>query len=158
MMSLRFCDICSDYVKLVIQKHPIKQAKKTNLMNAEYLRDQTRQDPRLSDLQRKLDNLEREKEAAVDRWSSCKRESEKKDLLVDKMTSQIRELAGNVDRVEMDKKRCLAELEDSMRKLKDYKSNEEDMKKMLRKTEEELRESEEQRIELKNRALEAIKE
>ena len=146
-----FCHICLQTARMNRDNADIS----TQL---QYLRDQSRQDPRLSDLQRKLDNLERDKEATQEKLSSFRGESERKDSLIERMTSQIRELTAHVDKAESDKRRYHVELEDSMKKLREYKINEEDIKNLLREKDEELRESEDKRTELKNRALEAIKE
>ena len=124
----------------------------------QYLRDHSRQDPRLNDLQRKLDSVQSDNEVYLDKVKSYKRETEQKDSLIDRMKSQIRELTEHMERVEADKRRYHSELEDSMKKLRDYKINEEDMKNLLREKEESLRESEDKRAELKNKAIEAIKE
>ena len=127
-------------------------------LQLQHLRDQPRPDPHLNDLQRKLDNLERDNEINLEKLKSYKHESEQKSSLIDKMTSQIRELTEHMNRVEADKRRYQAELEESIKKLRDFKLNEEDIKSLLREKEDALRESEEKRIELKNRAVEAIKE
>ena len=66
------------------------QATKASRENAEitsqlqFLRSQSnRTDPQISDLNRKLDNLEREKEKANDKLNSCKVESDRKDTLIE---------------------------------------------------------------------------
>ena len=142
----------------------ISQAAKMNRENTEmssqlqYLRDQPRPDARLNDIQRKVENLERDKEVNLEKLKSYKSESEQKDSLIDRMTSQIRELTEHVGRAESDKKRYRTELEDSMKRLRDCKISEDDMKSLLKEKEDALKESEDKRMELKSRALEAIKE
>ena len=127
-------------------------------LQLQHLREQPRPDPHFNDLQRKLDNLERNNEINLEKLKSYKHESEQKSSLIDKMTSRIRELTEHMDRLEGDKRRYQTELEESIKKLRDFKLNEEDIKSLLREKEDALRESEEKRIELKNRAVEAIKE
>jgi len=140
------------------------QAAKMNRENSEmssqlqYIRDQPRPDARLNDIQRKVDSLERDREVNLDKLKSYKNESEQKDSLIDRMTSQIRELTEHVGRAEADKKRYRTELEDSMKRLRDCKISEEDMKSLLKEKEDALKESEDKRTELKNRAIEAIKD
>ncbi|XP_065051751.1 centrosomal protein of 128 kDa-like isoform X2 [Rhopilema esculentum] len=124
----------------------------------QYLRDQSRPSSQLSDFQRRLDDLEREREKAVDNQNSYRNELDRKDVLVDKMTSQIRELTGHMEKAESEKRRYRNELEDNIKKLRDYSLDLEDLKSALKDRDSELRESEQKRQELKSRALEAIKE
>ena len=127
-------------------------------LQLQHLREQSRPEPRFSDLQRKLENLERDNEINLEKLKSYKHESEQKASLIDRMTSQIRELTEHMDRVEADKRRYRTELEDSMKKLRDFTLNEEDIRSLLKEKEDALRESEGKRNELKNKAVEAIKE
>ena len=112
----------------------------------------------MSDFQRRLDDLEREREKAVDNQNTYRNELDRKDVLIDKMTSKIRELTGHMEKAESEKRRYRNELEDNMKKLRDYSLDLEDLKSALKDRDSELRGSEQKRQELKSRALEAIKE
>ncbi len=111
-----------------------------------------------SDIQRKIHDLEDQRDRSTQRLSECKIDSERKDALVERLKSQVRELTTHMEKAETDKRKYIAELEEAMKRLRDSVRNGEDLKTLLREKDDDLKSSEEKRQELKSRALEAVKE
>eukprot|EP00794_Sanderia_malayensis_P017608 gene17608-19361_t len=111
-----------------------------------------------SDLQRKIDDLEYRQERSTQKLTQFKNESERKDVLIDRLKSQVSELTERTDKAEFEKRKYITELEEAMKKLRNLVRNEEDLKSLLLERDKDLKDSEEKRQELKSKALEAVKE
>ncbi len=94
----------------------------------------------------------------MEKLNSCKIENERKDILIERLQSQIRDLTSHTEKAEVDKRKYIAELEEAMKRLRDSMRNAEDLKSLLREQGDDLKSSEDKRQDLKSKALETIKE